>query len=426
MAGKEINEGQQFSTDVAHRGCQGRLMDNNTKSFTTLPLGRLAPAVLILLALLDGVLRLIPLSDFSHRAWEAMAYRHAPGAPFRANAYYHSDRCYGDLGYTANLPALRQFHSETFTTDAAGYRNPATLTGTNPPAAILTGSSFSVGCGVNDDETLSAQLGRLAGCTVYNFSNGVGPERRVDNLLACARRLHMTGGTVLYEYLNSHDLFENEGFLEFLEQMDPELRSDHAFSWLEQIQQWEKRTLLEPIEPWRTSRLQILAQRVRQRLENDRFFPNLGVETVGSRQWLKTGRAILFQGIPPPVARSERDAQWCGVYFSWLARQLHQHNFSLLVFLVPSRNTVYGPLLADQRPSVVGPDQSQYLANIEAQLVAARVPVVNLDPVLRTAAETELARGQMIYFPDDSHWNALGIAHAARAISQRFSCVTTP
>lgn len=398
-------------------------MATTKKRLSCLNIGRLAPAMLVLIATAEIVLRFVPLRHFSYRAWEAMADNHVPGAPFCANQVYHSDRSYGDIASYYNLPQLRRYRSETFTTDAYGYRNQTAPTAGKAPEAILIGSSFSVGLGVNDDETLAAQLSRQTGCEIYNAGGlSFGPEHHPDNIRALARRLHMTQGTVLYEVLNSTDPFEDEGFIEFLQREYPSVINYHPPNRLERFYERTRTTLARPFERWNTSRLIILTRQAYKRLENNRFFPNLAVLNHPPMLQLVNGDHIMLRPKSPPLTLPARDITWSGPYFSWLAQELRRDNLSLLVFLVPEKNTIYEPLLANH--GSVDPQLAGYLAGVEQQLLADGIPVVNLTPALRHHAEAALAGRRLIYFFDDSHWNADGISVAAREMARHYSCKT--
>src|SRR5713226_1820063 len=130
-------------------------------------MGYLIPRLLLVVCLVDASLRFMSIDPLTFRAWEAMTRYRPLGAAFEPDRHYSNERAYGDSAAMGNLPALRQYRRETFTTDALGFRNVA-VRRSEPVAAILIGDSFAVGSGVSDEETLSSRLTRLAGCTVYN------------------------------------------------------------------------------------------------------------------------------------------------------------------------------------------------------------------------------------------------------------------
>ena len=54
-------------------------------------------------------------------------------------------------------------------------------------------------------------------------------------------------------------------------------------------------------------------------------------------------------------------------------------------------------------------DQQPFLQILHAELVAQGIPAIDLYTPFRDLA----AQGELLYFPDDTHWNAQGVAAAA-------------
>jgi hypothetical protein len=124
---------------------------------------------------------------------------------------------------------------------------------------------------------------------------------------------------------------------------------------------------------------------------------------------------MLFQGTdaawrpaPTTIAAAER-------YFTWLERRLRRDGVRLLVVLAPRKYTVYGPLVDGGIGDV--DTGARLLTRIAQRLTDRGVPVVDLTPALRAAARDSLAAGRYVYFLDDTHWNARGIAVAADTVA---------
>lgn len=360
----------------------------------------LAPATLALGLMLDLGLRALPLDYFSFRAWEALRVGGEAG-PFRPNRRYVNPRAYGDLANLGNLPADRAFHAETVSTDQFGFRNGA-VAALGPFRAVLTGTSFSAGTEVGDDETLAAQLSRVAGGGVYNAALA---EGSLETLREIIRRVGMERGVLVFEYL------EGRGPPSIILGRDraPVGRCPDLVAASPDVCAIYNRA----IEHSRVSPVRIVASRVLRRLQNDRWLPNPD-RAVVTRTTLPDGSAMLFEASEWTWVLPPGDEERVVRYFTWLERRLRREQVVLLVVLAPKKHTVYGPLLERRRDSESG---AQSLARIEAGLKAARVPVVNLTGPLRAAAAVELAAGRYVYFLDDTHWNAAGIAEAARAIA---------
>lgn len=358
------------------------------------------PGALLLAFAADFALRALPLDYFSFRAWEALRVGGDIG-PFRPDSRYANARAYGDLANLGNLPGDRAFHAETVTTDAFGFRNlPAA-----PPAgwgAVLTGTSFSAGTEVTDDETLAAQIGKLIGAGVYNAALA---EWDYETLIGIVRRVRPARGVLIFEYL------EGRGPPSIMLTRDvapvgrcPQLLAaagDVCAAW-----NWAA-------ERARVSPVRIVSQRMLRRLQNDRWLPNPDRAMV-TRGFMPDGRPMLFEASEWTIVLSPADEERIVRYFTWLDRRLRADSIRLLVVLAPKKHTVYGRWLEQRRDEESG---AESLARIAAALEAKRVPVVNLTEALRTEAEIELAAGRFVYFLDDTHWNAAGIAAAARVIA---------
>src|SRR5205823_353178 len=97
----------------------------------------------------------------------------------------------------ANAPEYRVIRPQVFTTDRFGFRN-APESDNLPPSVLLLGSSFTVGTGNSDGQTLARRLESLSGCSVYNAG---GWGRIIADTRAFIRRLGMKHGLVLLEFL---------------------------------------------------------------------------------------------------------------------------------------------------------------------------------------------------------------------------------
>lgn len=363
----------------------------------------LVPATIACAFAVDVGLRLLPHDVVSFRAWEAVRTR-GEDAPFLANHRYASGRTYGNLAAVGNVPDFRQYRPLTFTTDELGYPNPPGLAHRGGAAAIVFGSSFAAGAELGDGLTLAAQLAALSGRTIYNAGGGdPGPA----DIIPLARRLVVPGGRVIVEYPEGGEL--------------PPLTVLHVSHKTARCRELLAPHRLEGACPWlgwldrhvRVSPLAIVCQRAVKRLQDGRWMPNPYARLV-LRERLRNGEEMLFLAGERSFYHAGAAADPTARYFRWLGAKLAPARFSLVVVLVPRKYTVYAPLLSSPDP---GPEASvRYLSDLESRLSAEGIPVVNLTTPFRAAAETGLARGSYIYFPDDTHWNAAGAGLAARQI----------
>ncbi len=132
-------------------------------------LGWIGPAIVLACLLLDVSFRFLPPRFVAYRAWEAVRLFATAGGPFAPNTVYRNPKAYGDLANMANLPSLRQYRPESFTTNSEGYRNrherPSPFNG-----ILLLGDSFGASTGVPDDQSFGEQLAQASGLPVYNAS----------------------------------------------------------------------------------------------------------------------------------------------------------------------------------------------------------------------------------------------------------------
>ncbi len=360
-------------------------------------MGLLVPRLMLAALALDGVLRFTSIDPLTFRAWEALKRFRPPGAAFEPERRYRNPRSYGDLAAMANLPALREYRAETFSTDALGFRN-APL---RSVASIAAGDSFTVGSGVNDDETLAARLSQRLGCGIYNAG---GIDVDPDRIRALARRLGIAGGLVIYEYQEDFDLPVRPS--------EATRRRQRALAALDP----RIGTLVGRVRGWLTvSPLEIACQRALKRLQDDRWLPNSHALNV-TRRTLSTGDTMLF--LPASIRRFHEGRPVDPGYWVWLRSELARDSLELLVVLVPSKYTVYHRFLREGGETGGG----SFLAELEASLRRSDVPVVNLTSVLTAHAEQALATGDTVYLLDDIHWNARGAAVASAALAERLSC----
>ncbi len=369
------------------------MTDSTTNSRQRISLGRIAPAIVLICLLLDASLRFLSPSLLAFRGWEALSAFATGNSPFIRNGFYWNPRSYGDLTNIGNLPQMRQYREDVFTTDADGYRNRREAA--KPfQGILLLGDSFAVGAAVSDDETLSEQLNNLSGCPVYN--GGSSP-----NSLELLNQLQMNRGLVIWEQSERTPIPQ----FPLLDAPKPrwEIRLTSGLLGVERAELLQQLTKYSP--------LQIIFGRAVRLFQNDKILPNPYRVVAEAR--LRNGRDILFG--QKEVENYELDRPTDPAYFVALKTQLEEKGIGLLVLLVPDKYVVYHDLIAPPSPL---PERRPFLDIVEDRLVADQVPAVNLTPHFREKANALLARDQYIYWMDDTHWNAEGIHEAAQEIAE--------
>ncbi len=368
-------------------------------------LGTLIPATLALAFLADAASRALPRAAVSFRAWEAARTPGGDG-PFLPNLAYRNARAYGDLAALGNLPAARELRPEFFVTDSFGYPNQPGVLNRGRAGILLYGSSYSVGAEVPFAAALAAQLSRRTGTVVYNGASG---DYRLPELLEVARRVLRPGGTVILEYPESRDppallaTLAPRGVPACRVRLAPADLAGLCSGWF---------SLRRHLE---FSPLEVLAQRGRKRLENGRILPNPYATRLVQRR-LPDGRAILF--LPDDTVRAQRppSVTQAARYFRWLRGKVEGAGFRLVVLLVPDKYGVYRRLLVP--PDSATLPGERYLPDLAARLRAAGTPIADLSAAFREAAMDGLGSGRSVYYRDDTHWNARGIALAADALAE--------
>jgi hypothetical protein len=368
-------------------------------------IGRLLPRLMVFFFLLDLILRFVPLDPLTFRAWEAML-RHYPNAvgPFIPDKHYHRDNSYGGVASIGNLPALRHYHSVDFTTDPCGFHNPPALA-QSTPIGIVVGDSFAVGSELPEDQSLSAQLTRRFGGYFYNA--GSPQPLHLRSLEAVAKRLGLQRGLVVFELLESRALQDPPSTT-----LDGARGAAQSFFFRSLGQEWTDR-LGTPLNELHSSPLQALSAKLEKKIQNDILLPNSFASFV-IREKLRNGEPVVFlpaEFKSPSDPRKAAD-RWAS-YFAWYSAQLQNDGLELVVLLVPSRATIYAPLLAQPR------DVSGSRATLEALAKALQnqgVGTVSLEPRFAHDAAILLDQKKYLYFLDDTHWNGNGTAVAAQEI----------
>ncbi len=366
-------------------------------------IGLLAPAVLLALALLDASSRWVPIDVFAFRAWETMVAEPAPTGPFAASKSFYNPWSYGDLSSLGNFPALREYRSERFTTDKWGFRNPPALAEGAAVGMLFLGDSFGAGAGNSDEDTLPAQLGQRLGSPVYNLSGG--PLARLADIRRLAQALKFKAGVLVYE------IFERNGPPAITTPTDAMFKPPTSGAEPSGIERVEAR-----VTNLKISRLEILVSKWKRaglawwRGE----LPSSNPDVVATT--LRDGSSMLF--LRHEIGIVTADRPFPIDYFVWLREELSRDHLDVVVALVPSKFTVYSAMVAE--PALPSPT-SAVLARAAGELEGRGVRAVDLTPALVRAAASEYQQGRLLYWRDDTHWNAKGIRVAADEIFSRLT-----
>lgn len=363
----------------------------------------LLSALILLAMLLDVGLRRIPVSRVAFRAWEASRFYPTSIGPLTPNFSFFIPRAYGDLSNFGNRPQYRVYRPERLTTDAFGYRNPPHPEGGGPIRIVLLGDSFIGGAALSDDETLSAQLTSQTGARVYNAA-GTSDWEGFAELLA---RLQVRGAIVILEI---SEVFIT-GNLE-LDSPPGHWAVRGLRRTLPRKQYRDIRALWRIAFGWsQYSPLRIYLTRSFRTLQNDRWLPNpTAAQAITGA--LDNGHQMLFltNGMEhlsvAPAAHVE--------YFVRVRDRLRQTGNELLVVMVPDKYRVYRRFF--KRPPGLAPAASSF-QNLVPALEKAKIPALDLTPILSEQAARLYPTGQYNYHDDDTHWNAAAVRRTAEAVA---------
>ena len=363
----------------------------------TLRLRVVLTAILAATCIADGVTRALPVSTYSFRAWEGMSVNHAPTAPFEPWGRFDSRHSFGDLANMGNLPWMRVERHETFTIDRYGFRNPPDRAASGNVAALLLGDSFSAGSGVADDLSLGGQLTAAWRLPTYTLAPILISASSVQSFMTTLRM--KPGSWIIHQ--QTYPYGEKQAWV-----VEP-----HAYPPVTAPRRFAQ-TVRADVSP-----LRIFVNQAWKRLQNGDWLTNPFAPAV-HRGRLRSGDDLLFiAGETAPPAVSPDTAREIGEsvrYATTMRDEARRLGLHYLVVLVPVKTAVYQHLMAPAGTPAVPPGT---ITETERQLREAGVPVLNLYRPLADRAERLLARHQLVYWRDDTHWNADGIATAAEAIA---------
>lgn len=300
---------------------------------------------------------------------------------YRKNARIEMAAPHGDLK-ALTAADLAQPRKVVFQTDSAGFRNDRDYAAGD---LVLIGDSFVVGMGDSQADTLSAQLAREHGVPAYNL----GHPGDISDYLAVWRafRRQHPGPVRAALFLFEGNDFEAAYKPAKTERPSPLARHAGAYygfftgSDLYRVTKslYARATKAGSIKASDSVRIETLAGQ-----KMGLYTPYIA---VSARQQVKL----------PAALRADLIA---------LAGEVEQ------VFFIPTNYRVYARHLGAPTPPNA---QWQALSKLCEQ---QRWRCTDLTPGLTAAADAALARGQFIWWLDDTHWNRAGIAAAAAVVAR--------
>jgi hypothetical protein len=356
----------------------------------------LLAATWIVIAILQAVgTFLVDDRFFGYREWEfSVVGANTNEAPFRPYAVWDATS-HGDLSHMAGVPQLKQCRHQRFTTDEYGFRNPPGTLDRLPDVVIL-GDSTAVGSQANDDETLCSRIRAGTGLNVYNAS-GANPSRFLGDtrfvqhpprqvILMCAER-----------NLNPRSL----SFPGVIPPFSPRRWVRHEVRVPMPFQQM--RGFADCVDAMNGGRaFRPFAETIYKgflyachlyRFPEEIFFYHRETHTFFFSESVQ--RQVFASSVVGEVNEALR-------VIRRYADELRRRGISLLVLIVPEKETVYSDLV----PALKNRDVDATLRHVAAELDRAGIAEVNLlDVFRRYRAQHPEA---VLYYPDDTHLNGLG------------------
>lgn len=319
--------------------------------------------------------------------------RYAAGVDFEGPTY-------GDLAAVSGRGDWREWHRIRFATDEHGFRNELAAEGSaaRPLDLIVLGDSFGVAAATTQGETLSGVLARDYGLGVYNLSvSRESPQQEYANLLLEGGRLKTReGACVLWLVFAGNDL------------------DDSYYAELEEP---------SPARPGALASLAVRLGDFRARSPVRRLLARGDAGLVVERRFVD-GRRVLFHKTyaerrgrtSEEVARHPNFAH-LKTTLGAMERLAVERRLKVLVALVPSKEEVYSWVLDGGAAWSSGAGASGFSEVLRGLCGRHGFRFLDLKPSLAEESRREYERsGALLWWGDDSHWNAEGQRAAAHAV----------
>ncbi|MFV0349361.1 MAG: alginate O-acetyltransferase AlgX-related protein [Halodesulfovibrio sp.] len=279
----------------------------------------------------------------------------------------------GDLGVmTTDALVPRMPREIEFRTDNLGFRNRSPL---QPDDTVLVGGAFVQGSGNTQSDTLAAVLGKEFGIAAYSLGAPGDLYAYVTRIQAFAK--DHKGPVYLF-------LFEGEDFGHYGKTLRPVL---HRYVRLMDTTDMAK-------------------------------FCNMQLETLRAGETSSAVSTLRLENIRLAFSQAninETQKPQCaaGEVFTLLIASLKDSVDG--IFFIPTKYRVYAPLLETADAATLPSADWDFL---KAASDEAKIPCYNLtEPLQAEARNTWEKSRELLWWPDDSHWNRNGATVAAQAIA---------
>lgn len=281
---------------------------------------------------------------------------------------------YGDLGAMTADPAVpRSAREVVFRTDSLGYRNDLAPA---PGDVLLIGDDFVQGSGMTQADTLASVLRREHGVAAYAVG---APGDMMDYAVRVQAYAAQRDAPVFLF------VFEGDDFHTYKARLRP--------------------ILARYVRLMRSTQMGKFFRQQMARLRD-----SSGDAGHVEVMQLESNGIAFYRPFVDETLRTERPS---GDLFVPLLKSMR----GLVdgVFFIPTKYRVYAPLMGvEQQDELPATDW----AFLEEACNEAQIPCYNLTEPMRAEARTLWdTRSELLWWPDDSHWNRNGVAVAARAVA---------
>ena len=318
-----------------------------------------------------------PLANPANQLDRELGHLHRPGRRFVGETA-------GDLVYGLGIPTDRRYQFDV-QYDSRGFRNDHEI---EQAPVVVVGDSFVEAGLVPYSALLSTRLGRLLDAEVANLGQGAyGPQQE----LVVLRRygLPLNPKIVLWFFFEGNDLVDAQRYERLIASVELHDFKERSFA---------KNALLAlarlTAPPPRGD-----ADEARRR----------------SCRLTEDGETLYFGYAGSPLSTEELASLQIAQQYFLEARRLASENGAELVFVyVPTKFRVYHDLCEPSEDGLIKEWQlSDLPSRLEGWCKTHGIAYLDLTTALKGAA----ASGDLVYYPDDTHWNARGNDVGARAIA---------
>jgi hypothetical protein len=330
----------------------------------------------------------------------------------------------GDLTRLVGIPSFNQRYERERPArlehiDEFGYRNPPPVIGVDFPVVVVGDSYMFAGATMTN--TFSARLSAVSGRPVYNHARaGIGPFIAISQFFREPRFREHPPRVLVWGFIEREVAGDVFSGLSYWLRFDPDEKKRQEYRGSIVWSEFRPRRLKTQL-PNTSAAAQLAARWWRhvRFLAWGRIPPEVlaGHDPASGTPLLFYREAIDAMKWPPEVRKIDKVA----FHIEDVNHFCVERGMELAVILIPDKEQVYREQLPPEARAPGEVFAPSCLPELEARLREKGIRVVNLLEPFRAQA----AAGQLLYWPDDTHWNSDGIQLAAELAWREISDIFT-